>query len=191
MEGKLWAWISRRKDSDFQDLIFLAQIYGSTIREWSNNLRKDWREEFYRIFGVFANDPIARRNMQKALCLGQNYEGSEGFVIIDNDKVVVEMFSRRLVDLPEASYRNCDDGPHPIPSVYTILRRWIYNVVSLIITKTSLRLNVSIYNTMTLAFLVHWAPDVPLCREVCCYTISTSSRRCKQYFIASISYVYL
>jgi hypothetical protein len=98
-------------------------MYGRTIREWSNNLRKDWREEFYRIFRVFVNDPIACRNVQETLCLGQNYEGSEGFVAKDNDKVVVERFSRRLVSLPEASDGNRDDRSHPTPSVHTIIRR--------------------------------------------------------------------
>jgi len=54
VEGKLSAWISRRKESDFADLRFLFRTFGKVIRDWSGHLNLEWRQEFYEVFKLSA-----------------------------------------------------------------------------------------------------------------------------------------
>lgn len=50
VEGKLAAWFSRRKNSDFDDLLFLFRTYGNEITTWSGRLEKEWRVEFMEAY---------------------------------------------------------------------------------------------------------------------------------------------
>lgn len=69
VEGKLSTWISRKKLSDYEDLEFLCQIYGSVISEWSENLPKAWRQEFYEVYKATAESKAAQKAMKKTLSL--------------------------------------------------------------------------------------------------------------------------
>ncbi|KAM5347241.1 hypothetical protein ACJ41O_010246 [Fusarium nematophilum] len=68
VEGKLSAWISRRKDSDFTDLRFLFRTFRKNIRDWSGYLNLQWRQEFYEVFKLEANKE-ERKEMKRTLCL--------------------------------------------------------------------------------------------------------------------------
>ncbi|CVL07738.1 hypothetical protein FPRO06_02224 [Fusarium proliferatum] len=68
VEGKLGTWISRQKQSDFQDLTFLFRKYGNEIRTWSEHLSENWRREFYDVFKL-DNSKEACKNMKKVLRL--------------------------------------------------------------------------------------------------------------------------
>lgn len=50
VQTKLSVWFGGRKDSDYQDLVFLVSQYGHEIVKWSKHLKKDHRETFYAIF---------------------------------------------------------------------------------------------------------------------------------------------
>ncbi|KAI0205496.1 hypothetical protein F4808DRAFT_236120 [Astrocystis sublimbata] len=69
VECKLKTWMSRKKESDFQDLQFLFENYEEVIREWSEHLNMDWRVEFYEVYKAAMDDPVARERMRKTLSL--------------------------------------------------------------------------------------------------------------------------
>lgn len=46
VETKFTAWFARRKNSDYLDLVFLLNIYGREIAQWSQFLDKKMREDF-------------------------------------------------------------------------------------------------------------------------------------------------
>ncbi|KAK1761832.1 hypothetical protein QBC33DRAFT_520069 [Phialemonium atrogriseum] len=69
VEGKLWTWTSRTKDSDFQDLVFLFHTYGDRVKEWSEHLKKDQRINFYEVYKVEAKDKAAQKKMKEVLSL--------------------------------------------------------------------------------------------------------------------------
>lgn len=69
VEGKLAAWISRRKRSDFRDLVFLCRTYGTIIQEWSEHLDLEHRGLFYDIFKASVSDEKRRREMKMVLSL--------------------------------------------------------------------------------------------------------------------------
>lgn len=69
VEGKLKTWIARKKDSDFQDLLFLFQKYESIINGWSEHLPKQGRQEFYDIFRVLVDDKSRQKVMKRTLGL--------------------------------------------------------------------------------------------------------------------------
>ncbi|KAI0116453.1 hypothetical protein GGR51DRAFT_555478 [Nemania sp. FL0031] len=77
VEGKLKAWITRRKHSDFLDLQFLFESYGMAIQEWSQHLRMDWRVDFYEIYKLEMPDKSSHKRMHKILGLDQA-SGSHG-----------------------------------------------------------------------------------------------------------------
>ncbi|SCV25452.1 uncharacterized protein FFB14_00345 [Fusarium fujikuroi] len=68
VEGKLKTWISRKKRSDYLDLVFLFREYGNEIRNWSEHLSKDWRREFYEVYKI-ESDKKARKEMKSYLQL--------------------------------------------------------------------------------------------------------------------------
>jgi hypothetical protein len=69
VEVKLRTWMSRKKRSDYLDLIFLLRKYGRDIREWSEHLSKEWRQEFYEVFEIEERDEAARKEMRSVLQL--------------------------------------------------------------------------------------------------------------------------
>ncbi|KAG5798775.1 hypothetical protein H9Q69_002183 [Fusarium xylarioides] len=70
VEGKLRAWMSRKKQSDYFDLKFLFRKYGrEEIRQWSEHLSRDWRQEFYEVFKVEETDKEALKEMMDILQL--------------------------------------------------------------------------------------------------------------------------
>lgn len=69
VEGKLWTWTSRTKDSDFQDLVFLFHTYGDRVKEWSEHLKKDQRINFYEVYKVEAKDKGSQKKMKEVLSL--------------------------------------------------------------------------------------------------------------------------
>lgn len=69
VEGKLAAWISRRKTSDFDDLVFLCGAYGDTIREWSQHLNLDFRQQFYEVYTLVQNDAKILERTKQILSL--------------------------------------------------------------------------------------------------------------------------
>lgn len=69
VEGKLTAWFSRRKDSDFRDMEFLLLTYGEEISKWSENLDKDMRAAFYEIYDAEKEDKLMSEAMKKMLSL--------------------------------------------------------------------------------------------------------------------------
>ncbi|KAH7174261.1 uncharacterized protein B0J16DRAFT_417797 [Fusarium flagelliforme] len=69
VEGKLGTWMSRKKLSDYEDLEFLCRTYGSSISEWSENLPKAWRHEFYGVFKASVEDEAAREDIKRTLSL--------------------------------------------------------------------------------------------------------------------------
>ncbi|KAI0977591.1 hypothetical protein F4678DRAFT_455742 [Xylaria arbuscula] len=72
VEGKLGAWISRRKDSDLKDLIFLFMTYGETIRQWSEHLKMESRVDFYEVYKITMDSDVeACKEMRETLCIAQ------------------------------------------------------------------------------------------------------------------------
>ncbi|EXL67267.1 hypothetical protein FOPG_16606 [Fusarium oxysporum f. sp. conglutinans race 2 54008] len=69
VEGKLGTWMSRKKNSDFEDLEFLFRTYGSTIREWSAYLSEEGRREFYEVYKASVSDKKIRKDMKGTLGL--------------------------------------------------------------------------------------------------------------------------
>ncbi|CAG7566057.1 unnamed protein product [Fusarium equiseti] len=69
VEGKLGTWISRKKESDYEDLVFLFQKYEDATSEWTENLPKKWRQEFYEVFEADVKAQALRKNMKRALSL--------------------------------------------------------------------------------------------------------------------------
>ncbi|KAG5758539.1 hypothetical protein H9Q72_013322 [Fusarium xylarioides] len=69
VEGKLGTWMSRKKNSDFEDLEFLFRTYGSTIREWSAYLSEEGRREFYEVYKASVSDKKSRKDMKRTLGL--------------------------------------------------------------------------------------------------------------------------
>jgi hypothetical protein len=58
VEGKLAAWFSRRKNSDFDDLLFLFRTYGKEIARWSGRLQNEWRVEFMEAYKL---EPVSEK----------------------------------------------------------------------------------------------------------------------------------
>ncbi|PGH20795.1 hypothetical protein AJ80_03422 [Polytolypa hystricis UAMH7299] len=69
VEGKLITWFSRRKHSDFLDLVFLLLKYDNKISKWSENLNKDMRVAFYDIYDADTEDETMCKAMKKRLSL--------------------------------------------------------------------------------------------------------------------------
>jgi len=69
VEGKLGAWISRKKMSDFDDLVFLFQKYGDEIIQWSEHLDMQRRLDFYGLYEVVVEDKRLLERMKKVLRL--------------------------------------------------------------------------------------------------------------------------
>lgn len=67
VEGKLNAWISRKKNSDFQDLTFLFRTYSDDIKEWSENLTKEWRLDFYQVYKATYKSAADRKALKETL----------------------------------------------------------------------------------------------------------------------------
>lgn len=61
--------MSRKKNSDFEDLEFLFRTYGSTIREWSAYLSEEGRREFYEVYKASVSDKKIRKDMKRTLGL--------------------------------------------------------------------------------------------------------------------------
>ena len=59
----------KKKAFRLRDLEFLCQIYGSVISEWSENLPKAWRQEFYEVYKATAESKTAHKAMKKTLSL--------------------------------------------------------------------------------------------------------------------------
>lgn len=69
VEGKLIAWFSRRKDSDFLDLEFLLQAYGDQIEKWSEHLDENMRETFYAVYDSGTENKTKCEAVRKTLSL--------------------------------------------------------------------------------------------------------------------------
>lgn len=69
VETKLTAWFARKKNSDFLDLVFLLNIYGDEIVQWSQHLDEKMREDFYEVYGSDEKNKERREVVKKVLSL--------------------------------------------------------------------------------------------------------------------------
>lgn len=69
VETKLAAWFGRRKESDFEDIVFLLRSYPDEIVKWSRSLDRNQRETFYQVYGAAAENEEASREVKKTLFL--------------------------------------------------------------------------------------------------------------------------
>lgn len=69
VQGKLIAWYSRRKTSDFADIVFLCESYAAEIQQWSEHLDEAQRQLFYDVYKIEEPNEKKQRFMKGLLSL--------------------------------------------------------------------------------------------------------------------------
>ncbi|KLP08711.1 uncharacterized protein FFB20_14029 [Fusarium fujikuroi] len=109
VEGKLKTWISRKKRSDYLDLVFLFREYGNEIRNWSEHLSKDWRREFYETLAIWARYHVLG-DVEEGKVEGEDMTVAES---IEQDAVGYKYHDREYFTKASSSYmehKNSADG---------------------------------------------------------------------------------